>query len=201
MAWGIEGMYYENCSCDAICPCTWSNLVRGATNDDCRVALLFEVEKGEVESVDVAGTTCVVVLQTPRQMLEGNFKAGLIVGSDASEEQADKLAQVFSGAVGGPMAGLSPLIGEFLGVERLPVSVEHDGSNHHIVVGEALDFHLAKEETPEGDPVQLTNIVAHPSGPTLDVAVADQVNNSAFGIDWAGDGLSGFANRFAWAAQ
>lgn len=200
MAWDIEGMYYENCSCDAICPCTWSNLVRGATNDDCRVALLFEVEKGEVESVDVAGTTCVVVLQTPRQMLEGNFKAGLIVGSDASEEQADKLAQVFSGAVGGPMAGLSPLIGEFLGVERLPVSVEHDGSNHHIVVGEALDFRLAKEETPEGDPVQLTNIVAHPSGPTLDVAVADQVNNSAFGIDWAGDGLSGFANRFAWAA-
>ena len=200
MAWDIEGMYYENCSCDAVCPCTWSNLVRGATNDDCRVALLFEVAKGEIDGVDVADTTCVVVMQTPRQMLEGNFKAGLIVGSDASDDQADKLAQVFSGTAGGPMAALSPLIGEFLGVERLPVSVEHDGPNHHIVVGDALDIRLAKEVTPDGDPVQLTNIVAHPAGPTLDVAVADQVDNSPFGIDWSGDGLSGFSNRFAWAA-
>ncbi len=200
MAWSIEGMYYENCSCDAVCPCTWSNLTRAATNDDCRVALLFEVERGDVDGVDVAGTTCVVVMQTPRQMLEGNFKAGLIIGSDASDEQAEGLTQVFSGAAGGPMGGFAPLISDFVGVERLPVSVEHDGSNHHIVVGDALDFKLAKETTPDGDPIELTNIVSHPAGPTLEVAVADQVENSVFGIDWSGDGLSGFANRFSWAA-
>lgn len=200
MAWNIEGTYYENCSCDAVCPCTWSNMARGATNDDCRVALLFEVEKGEIEGVDVAGTTCVVVMQTPRQMLEGNFKAGLIVGDDATDEQADGLSQVFSGAAGGPMAGLAPLIGEFLGVERLPVTVEHDGANHHIVVGDALDISLTKEATPEGDPIQLTNIVIHPAGPTLDIAVADQVTNSVFGIDWSGDGLSAFSNPFAWTS-
>lgn len=193
-------MYYENCSCDAVCPCTWSNLVRAATNDDCRVALLFEVARGEIDGVDVADTTCIVVMQTPRLMLEGNFKAGLIVGSNASDEQTEKLTQVFSGAAGGPMAGLSPLIGEFLGVERLPVSVEHDGSDHHIVVGDAIDIRLAKEVTAEGDPIQLTNIVAHPAGPTLDIAVADRVDNSVFGIDWSGDGLSGFSNRFTWAA-
>ena len=200
MAWNIEGTYYENCSCDAVCPCTWSNMVRGATNDDCRVALLFEVEDGEIEGVDVAGTTCVVIMQTPRQMLEGNFKAGLIIDADATDEQADKLSQVFSGAAGGPMGGLSPLIGEFLGVERLSVSVEHDGSNHHIVVADALDIRLAKEMTEDGHPVQLTNIVIHPAGPTLDIAVADEVQNSVFGIDWSGDGLSGFSNRFTWAA-
>ena len=53
MGWSVEGMYYENCSCDAVCPCTWSNMTRGATNDDCRVALLFEVDKGSVDGVDV----------------------------------------------------------------------------------------------------------------------------------------------------
>jgi len=80
----------------------------------------------------------------------------------------------------------------------MSVTVEHDGSNHHIVVGDALDMALAMELSPEGEPVQLTNIVAHPAGPTMDVAVADRVDNSVFGIDWSGDGLSGFANRFAW---
>ncbi len=193
-------MYYENCSCDAVCPCTWSNMNRAATNDDCRVALLFEVEKGSVDDVDVAGTTCVVIMQTPAQMLEGNFKVGLIIGTEASDEQADKLTQVFSGAVGGPMAGFSPLIADFIGVERMAVSVAHDGAKHHITVGGALDISLTKELTPDGDPVQLTNIVVHPAGPTLDVAVADRVTNSAFGIDWSGDGLSGFSNPFAWAA-
>ncbi len=200
MAWSIEGTYYENCSCDAICPCTWSNMTQPATNDDCRVALLFEVENGTIEGVDVAGTTCVVIMQTPRQMLEGGFKAGLIVDDGASEEQAEKLGQVFSGEIGGPMAGLAPLISEFVGIERLPVSVEHEGKSHHIVVGDALDFGLDMEVTPEGEPIQLSNIVIHPAGPTLSVAVAENVSNSMFGIDWAGSGLSGFSNPFAWAA-
>src|SRR5207245_5518407 len=40
MSWKLEGDYYENCSCDAICPCTWSNLAHKATRDDyCRFAL------------------------------------------------------------------------------------------------------------------------------------------------------------------
>ena len=51
---------------------------------------------------------------------------------------------------------------------------------------------------PEGDPIQLTNIVIHPAGPTLAVAVAGNVKNSVFGIDWGGSGLSGFSNAFAW---
>lgn len=200
MGWTIEGMYYENCSCDAVCPCTWSNLVRAATHDYCRVALLFEVESGDVDGTDVSGTTCVVVMETPAQMLEGNFKAGLIIDDHASDEQAEALTGVFSGASGGPMAGLAPLIGEFLGVERLPVTVEHKGNSHHIVVGDAIDYELAMETTEDGSPVQLTNIVAHPAGPTLAIGVATDVRNSMFGFDWSGDGLSGFANRFAWAA-
>ena len=48
--------------------------------------------------------------------------------------------------------------------------------------------------------MQLTNIVVHPSGPTLDVATVDAAQNSPFGISWSGNGLSGFSNGFAWAA-
>ena len=116
------------------------------------------------------------------------------------DEQAERLSQVFSGQLGGPMAGLAPLITDFVGVERLPVSVENNGKDHHIVVGNALDLQLSKEITGDGDPVQLTNIVIHPAGPTLDVAIANNVSNSVFGIDWSGDGLSGFANPYSWAA-
>jgi hypothetical protein len=200
MAWNIKGTYYENCSCDAICPCTWSNMTRSATNDYCRVALLFEIESGTFDGIEVAGTTCVVVMETPPQMLEGNWKAGLVIGDNASDEQAAAIGSVFSGAAGGPMSALAPLISDFVGVEQLPISVEHDGSDHHIVVGDAINYQLSMEVTDEGDSVQLTNIAVHPAGPTLDVGVADDVANSMFGIAWSGDRLSGFSNPFSWAA-
>lgn len=200
MAWSLEGTFYENCSCDAICPCTWSNMARVATNDDCRVALLFDIDSGSIEGVDVSGTTCVMIAQTPALMPEGNWKVGLIVSDHASEEQTAALTQVFSGALGGPPAGLAPLIGDFLGVEKLPVSITADGDRRHVVVGDAVDYHMTKEMSPEGDAVQLTNIVVHPGGPTLEVAHVDGASNDAFGIAWSGDGLSGFSNPFAWAA-
>ena len=54
MAWSIEGRYFENCSCDVVCPCT-ASLALGADNDYCRAALVFHVDSGEVDGVDVSG--------------------------------------------------------------------------------------------------------------------------------------------------
>lgn len=199
MVWNLQGTFYENCSCDAVCPCTWSNMTRPATNDDCRAALLFAIEEGDVDGVDVSGTSVLMVIQTPPMMLEGNWKAGIVIDDEASDQQVEALSGVFSGALGGPPGALGPLIGEFLGVERLPVSVTTDGNRRHVVVGDVADYRLTKQVNQEGDQVQLTNIVVHPASATLDVAHADEVDMDVFGISWSGDGRSGFSNEFAWA--
>ena len=44
MAWRLEGTYFESCSCDAICPCTWSALTAKVTLDRCRALLAYHVE-------------------------------------------------------------------------------------------------------------------------------------------------------------
>ena len=36
MTLSMEGTFFENCSCDAFCPCTGSNMARRATGDSCR---------------------------------------------------------------------------------------------------------------------------------------------------------------------
>ena len=51
MAWSIEGRYFENCSCEVVCPCT-ASLALGADYDYCRVALVFHIDSGEVDGVD-----------------------------------------------------------------------------------------------------------------------------------------------------
>src|SRR4051794_19481870 len=118
MSWSIEGRYFENCTCDVPCPCT-ASLALGADYDRCQVVLVFHVDTGEVDGVDVGGLTVAAVGDTPKVMSDGNWRLGVLIDAAASDEQAEKLGGVFSGALGGPMAALAPLVGENLGVERV----------------------------------------------------------------------------------
>ena len=200
MTWNLDGEFFENCSCDAICPCAWSNLARPATRDDyCRFALAFDVERGEIEGVDVSGRSFVMIADAPPNMVDGNWRVGVIIDDGANEEQVGKFGQVLSGALGGPPAALGPLLGEFLGIEQAPITIERDGKNHRVTVGELVDYSGERVTLESGDQVSLTNIVAHPAGPTLGLAPVSRAQVSAFGIEYAGEGLSGFANRFSWA--
>src|SRR5437764_11525890 len=96
MSWSLEGRYFENCSCEVVCPCT-ASLALGADQDYCRVVLVFHVDTGEVEGVDVSDVTIAAVAETPKFMHEGNWRVGVLVDEAASEEQAGKLGAVFGG--------------------------------------------------------------------------------------------------------
>src|SRR6201986_5322113 len=102
--------------------------------------LVFNIRAGEVEGTDIGGAKVAIIADTPKVMTEGNWRLGLFVDEGATDEQADKLAQVFSGQLGGPMAGLAPLVGEMLGVERVPIEIVDDGVNHSVKIGDVIDF-------------------------------------------------------------
>jgi hypothetical protein len=200
MSWHLEGSYFETCSCDVVCPCT-ASLSFGATNDYCRVVLVFNVNDGEVEGTDVSGLTVAAVCDTPKVMTDGNWRIGVFIDGDASDEQAEKLGGVFSGALGGPMEALGPLIGENLGVERAPIEVREDGLTHSIRIGDAVDFEI-EDVVPfgveSGQPAQLTGIF-HPAGSELTIAHATHASIDAFGISY--EAKSAFSrSQFSWAA-
>jgi hypothetical protein len=200
MSWNIAGSYFETCSCDVICPCT-ASLSHGATHDRCKVVLVFNVEAGEVDGVDVSGIPVAAVADTPKVMSEGNWRLGVVIDEAASDEQAEKLGGVFSGALGGPMEALSPLVGEDLGVERLPIDVVEDGLKHSIRIGDDVDFEI-EDIVPfgveTGEPAKLTGIF-HPAGSELTVSRATRSKINAFGIQY--EAKAGFSNSdFSWAA-
>jgi hypothetical protein len=200
MAWRIAGSYLETCSCDVVCPCT-ASMAFGATHDYCRVILVFHVKDGDVEGVDVSGLTVVAIADTPKVMTDGNWRIGVFIDAAASDEQAEKLGGVFSGALGGPMEALGPLIGENLGVERAPIEVQEDGVRHSVRIGDAVDFEI-EDIVPfgveSGEAAKLVGIF-HPAGPDLTVAHATRSRIDAFGITI--EGKSTFSrSEFAWAA-
>jgi hypothetical protein len=199
MAWKLEGSYFETCSCEVVCPCT-ASLTLGADYDRCRVTLVFNIVDGEVEGTDVSGLKVAVVGDSPKVMSDGNWRLGVVIDEAASDEQAEKLGAVFSGQLGGPMAGLAPLVGENLGVERAPIEIHEEGLRHSVKIGDAVDFEI-EDIVPfgveSGEPARLTGIF-HPAGSELTIAKATRSRIDAFGVAY--EGRSAFSNSsFSWA--
>ena len=200
MSWSLKGSYAETCSCDLMCACNFS-FDHGATYDYCRAALAFNIREGEIDGTDVSGLKAAFVIDTPKVMTDGNWKLAVFIDDQASDEQADKLTAVFTGQLGGPMEALAPLVGEVLGIERVPIEMTDDGVRHSVRVGDAIDFEI-EDVVPfgvdTGEPVRMTGMF-HPAGSTLTAAEAKRSKINAMGIEYEGkSGLS--TSEFSWAA-
>jgi hypothetical protein len=183
-----------------MCPCNLS-LNHGATYDFCRVTLAFNIREGEVNGTDIAGRKVVAIADTPKVMTDGNWRLGVFIDDQASDDQFDKLVQVFGGQLGGPMAALTPLVGQMLGVERAAIEIDDDGLRHSVRVADAIDFEI-EDIVPfgieTGQPVRFDGMF-HPVGSNLTMAEARRSRINAFGINYEGKtGLS--TAEFAWSA-
>ena len=141
MSWNLKGSYVETCSCELMCPCNLT-FDHGATYDFCRATLAFDIREGEVDGTDVRGRRVVAIIDTPKVMTDGNWRLGMFVDDQATDEQFDKLVKVFGGQLGGPMAALAPLVGEIVGVERAAIEVRDDGLLHSVRVGDVIEFEV-----------------------------------------------------------
>ena len=201
MAWNVEGRYFENCTCEAPCPCT-ASLALGADYERCRAVLVFHVEAGEVDGVDVSGLTVAAVADTPKFMHEGNWRLGLLIDDGATDEQAEALGGVFSGSLGGPMEALAPLVSEQLGVERMSLEFTSDGLRHGLLAGDAGSLEVEDVVSfgvESGEPARLVGIF-HPVGSELTIAKAGDSHLKVFGLEPDLAGKSAFSSRFAWSA-
>ena len=200
MAWNLEGTYFETCSCEVVCPCT-ASLALGADYDRCRVTLVFNITKGEVEGTDVGGLKIAAIADTPKVMSDGNWRLGVFIDAAASDAQAEKLGAVFGGQLGGPMEALGPLVSENLGVERAAIEIREEGLLHSVKIGDSIDFEIEDVVSfgvESGEPARLSGIF-HPAGSELTISKATRSRINAFGIEY--EGKSGFSSsRFAWAA-
>ena len=199
MSWNLKGSYTETCSCELMCPCNLS-FDHGATYDYCRATLVFDIREGEADGVNIGGRKVAVIADTPKVMTDGNWRVGMFVDDEATDEQFEKLAGIFTGQAGGPMAALSPLIGETLGAERAPFEITDDGLRHSVRVGEVIDFEV-EDIVPfgaeNGTPVRFDGAF-HPVASDLTMAETKRSRINAFGIEYEGKtGLS--YSDFAWS--
>ncbi|HET7362273.1 MAG TPA: DUF1326 domain-containing protein [Burkholderiales bacterium] len=201
--WRIEGQYMESCNCTFLCPCIGSNLTARPSEGDCKAAIAMRIDKGEKDGVKLEGLCFIVLLRSPGAMAEGNMTVGLIVDQRASDAQVKAIADIATGAAGGPMAALAPLVGTVAGVEKRPIRFEKDGMLFRVTAGELIDQSIEGVPGPArpGEPIYLDN-TCHPVNSRLALAKATRSKFDAFGIRWndSSGTRNGHFAPFAWSA-
>jgi len=200
--WSIKGNYMETCNCTFLCPCPTSHLTAIPTEGDCKVAIAMKIDNGNKDGVTLDGLSFIVLLHAPTAMGEGNITVGLIIDQVASDAQAQAIGDIVTGAAGGPMEALGPLVGKVAGIERRPIKFESDGLKWSVTAGDLIS--QSCEAVLGGDgktPMYIDNVV-HPIGPRVAMAKATNSSFHAFGIDW--EDSSGTRNGhfapFSWSA-
>jgi hypothetical protein len=203
-AWHVDGDYCETCSCFYACSCTPSNLTLPPNTDYCKFALVFHVDHGRFGGTLLDDLTVALVGYTPDgPMSTAAWSLGLIVDERANPTQQDALTKIFSGQVGGPMAGLAPLITNFLGVEARPIQYQKNGITRSVLIPNTLDY--AVEGFPsavkEGEYLHVDNTI-HPANSSLALARSTRSHLHAFGLDWDDDSgrNNGHFAPFSWSA-
>lgn len=201
-SWQISGQYMETCNCALLCPCLVSNMTAAPTQGDCKAAVAMRIDKGSMDGTPLDGLSFVVMLQSPGPMADGNITAGLIIDESASPQQVAAIRDIATGAAGGPMAALAPLVSSIAGIEQRPIRFVQDGMKFSVRAGELLDQACEGIASPvKPDEAICLDNVAHPVNSRVSIAKATRSSFHVFGMQW--DDTSGTRNGhfapFSWS--
>jgi hypothetical protein len=152
----FQGTLLEACNCDVLCPC-W--IGEDPDNGTCQSVVAYHFDSGTIRGVDVSGLTLASIVFIPGNILAGNWKQALFIDDRATEEQAQAMADAFTGKLGGPLADLAQLVGERLDVVRIPISHEVVEGRGSLTLGDKATAVMEPYRGPDGSITTLHNSI------------------------------------------
>lgn len=156
MSYRIEGKLLEVCTCKAICPCWIGDDPDGGS---CDGTLAWHIERGKIGDTDVSGLTFAMLAHIPGNVFDGGWRARAFVDERATGDQQDALLSVFTGKLGGPIADLAALVGEVVGVERVPITFDVEAGSGRLRLGEQVAADLEAARGPGDRPTVLSDSI------------------------------------------
>jgi hypothetical protein len=201
--WQLNGEYFENCNCDVVCPClvsTRPQLTSMPTQGVCDVALAFHIDRGTYGDVRLDGLNVVLAAHAPGPMGEGNWAVAAYIDGKADDRQTEALGSIFTGAAGGPVAALAPLIGSTLGAKKIPIAYRIEGKKRSVEIPQVMSMNVVPLPTmrAEGEMFAATG---HPINPDqLFLAMGGERSTFAdYGMRWDNSGKNGHYASIRWS--
>jgi hypothetical protein len=204
-AWRLSGDYFENCNCSIVCPClvsTNAQMTSKPTQGVCNVPLIFHIDRGNYGDVRLDGLNVAVIAHTPGPMGEGGWTAAAYIDERADDKQTEALGAIFTGAAGGPMAILAPLIATNLGAKKAPIKYKIDGKKRSAEIPGILKMSVEPLPTMREDG-ELWAATGHPVNPDkLVFAVGAQGNTyNDHGMRWDNSGRNAHYAPINWSGE
>lgn len=204
VGWHLKGDYFENCSCDVTCPCLFSSsapMTATPTAGACEVPIAFHIDEGRYGDVVLDDLNVVSVFRTPGPMADGNGSVALYLDERADDGQREALQAIFSGAAGGPVGLLAPLVSEVLGIRSVPIRYVKDGNRRSVEIPGIAAVAVRAIPSAFGDEVLWVSN-AHPFAKDgLALAVGDEGSTwSDYGLSWDNSGKNAHFAEIAWSS-
>ena len=202
--WSVAGEYFENCNCDVVCPCEVSPKGPFQARPDqgeCNVYLVFHIKEGRFDGTDLAGLNVVLAAHAPGTMGEGNWAVAAYLDAKASPKQQEALGAVFTGAAGGPMSALGPLIGRNLGAKVVRISYKNEGKKRSASIPGILEAVVQAVPGSAAPDQEVVKHNAHPLFPELVQAYGVTSRYTDHGFRWDHTGKCADYTAFRWSGQ
>jgi hypothetical protein len=164
----MKGRYVSSCSCTNVCPCPTASAPPdnpdGSTN--CWGVGVWDIREGNLDDVDLSGVRWGLYVNFPDVVSSGNWKIGVAIDEGASDDQARAIESILSGQLGGPFGDMAPLIGEFVGVTRGPISYSDTSASF-----DGTSFTYEPIRGADGNPTTVSN-AAFGFAPTFELGSA-----------------------------
>jgi len=121
-----------SCSCDVFCPCVISLGKHQPTEGTCQGWVGIRIDDGKYGDADLSGLNAGLLLDIPGPMGRGNWKVAAYIDERASDIAMEGLSTILSGKAKGSTGVLAILVGEFLGVYKVPIEYETEGNRFNI---------------------------------------------------------------------
>jgi hypothetical protein len=148
--WHLRGTYHEACASEGHCPYYFGRDKEGG----CRYFMVFRIEQGETNGVDLSGVVLVYAGDLPHSTYEEvvakGSEGGIYVGSNVTPKQREILDVLATETLGGL------LMKKNFGVKYVDIAVEETPTEVRVSMpfGE-MEQRLTKG--PDGEPVRLEN--------------------------------------------
>ena len=200
MLW--PGAYPDSCTRSAAARCSApADSARPEPDQGwCSGAIIFDVEQGNADGVDLSGRKVVVAAEWPGDFWGGNGTARLYVDEAASPEQHRELEAIFGGKKGGPLEPVwNGVFAKWLPAQTARIDIQW-GDTSSATVGDVGQLKSERMKNEAGQPATVQGAAAMAAFQTESTQVARTAGSRWSDPEmrrWEGD--SGVVSSFSWS--
>lgn len=145
-SWWVNGLLYENCNCQLLCPAHVSFRQRCET-DPCSGFWGIHVAKGRYGALALGPQEAVVLYESPALMHDGGWTVQLCLDAVADAAERGALERILAGEVGGPWGVLAKFVAKRLDTRVLPFRFENQGPVKRLRIEGVLEATIESVES------------------------------------------------------